>query len=79
MVFHMKTTLIIPDPLFRELKLRATRRGETLSNVVAEALRRGLAREAPAVRLPPLPRFKMGRARVDISDRDALYEAMEGR
>ena len=28
--------------------------------------------------LPPLPTFNSGGARVDVSDRDALYEAMEG-
>jgi hypothetical protein len=29
--------------------------------------------------LPPLPRWKSGGALVDIDDRDAVYEAMEGR
>ena len=77
MIIHMKTTLIIPDTLMRELKRRAARRGETLSAVVAEALRRGLAE--PAVgELPPLPVHPMGRPLVDVADRDALYRAMEG-
>jgi hypothetical protein len=74
----MKTTLIIPDTLMRELKRRAALRGETLSAVVAEALRRGLA-EPPAGKLPPLPVHHMGRPVVDVADRDALYRAMEGR
>jgi hypothetical protein len=77
MVCPMKTTLIIPDPLMRELKRRAAERGVTLSSVVAEALRRGLiepgSRPAPA----PLPTFRMGRPLVDVSDRDALFRAME--
>lgn len=76
MLFRMKTTLILPDHLVRDLKHRATEQGTTLSAVVAEALRRGLA-DVPAVDLPPLPVYSMGPARVDIADRDALFRAME--
>jgi hypothetical protein len=74
----MKTTLIIPDHLVRELKRRAARRGQTLSAVVAEVLRQGL--EAPPVEgeLTPLPTYRMGRPKVDVADRDALYRAMDG-
>jgi hypothetical protein len=72
----MKTTLIIPDHLVRSLKERAARSGQTLSAVVAEALRRGL--EAGPPREPmPLPTHPMGRPRVDVADRDALYRAMD--
>jgi hypothetical protein len=80
MLFHMKTTLIIPDHIVRELKRRAARRGETLSAVVAEVLRRGLGEPggAPAD-LPPLPTHPMGRPTADLADRDALYRAMEDR
>jgi len=42
MVFHMKTTLIIPDPVFRNLKRRAAERNETLSALVTEYLVQGL-------------------------------------
>ena len=56
MIFHMRTTLIIPDEIMRELKRRAAERGDTLSAVVAECLKRGLeAPEGPA-ELPRLPR-----------------------
>jgi len=75
----MKTTLIIPDQLFRELKRRAARRRATLSSVVAEVLRRGLEERPPSGALPPLPTHRMGRPLVDLADRDALYQAMEGR
>lgn len=78
MFFHMKTTLMIPDHVFRELKRRAARRGETLSAVVAEALRRGLAEPEAVAELAPLPVVRMGRPKVDLADRDALYRAMEG-
>lgn len=77
MVFPMKTTLLIPDHLVRALKQRAARRGETLSAVVAEVLRRGLAEPKGVADLPPLPTHRMGRPAVDVADRDALYRAME--
>ncbi|MGQ0813049.1 MAG: hypothetical protein ACT4O1_01105 [Gemmatimonadota bacterium] len=74
----MKTTLIIPDHLMRELKRRAARRGETLSAVVADVIRRGLADAPPQTQKPVrLPAHHLGRAKVDIADRDALYRAME--
>lgn len=76
MLIPMKTTLIIPDRLMRILKERAARRGETLSAVVAETLMRGLEAQ-PQPDLPPLPTYRMGRPRVDLADRDALYRAME--
>ncbi len=77
MLIPMKTTLILPDSLVRSLKRRAVERGTTLSQVVAEALRRGLQKE-PETDLPPLPVHPLGVARVDVADRDALYQAMEG-
>jgi hypothetical protein len=75
----MKTTLLLPDPLFGELKRKAAREGRTLSGLVEEVLRKGLARPAPRRKLRPLPSFDTGRALVDVSDRDALDRATEGR
>ena len=77
MMMHMRTTLIIPDHLVGELKERAAQSGETLSAVVAETLRRGL--EAAVLEKPTalLPTHRMGRPRVDVADRDALYRALE--
>jgi hypothetical protein len=40
----LKTTIEIPDPLFRKVKSKAAERGQTLKDFVAEAL---LARLAP--------------------------------
>jgi hypothetical protein len=40
----MKTTLEIPDPLFREAKAAAAARGQTLKQLVNEALRDKLAK-----------------------------------
>ncbi|MBS0320426.1 MAG: hypothetical protein JSR18_07795 [Proteobacteria bacterium] len=39
----MKTTLEIPDPIFRRAKARAAERGQTLREFVTEALRAKLA------------------------------------
>lgn len=38
----MKTTLEIPDPLFRKVKSRAAERGQTLKEFVSEALQEKL-------------------------------------
>ncbi len=77
MVFHMKTTLIIPDPLMRRLKREAAKQRTTISALVEQALRL-LLEDAPAApELPPLPRFGGGRATVDVANREALYSEME--
>jgi hypothetical protein len=41
----MKTTIEIPDPLFRKAKSRAAERGQTLKEFVTEALQAKLAGE----------------------------------
>jgi hypothetical protein len=41
---EMKTTLEIPDPLFRKAKAAASARGQTLKQLVNEALRDKLAK-----------------------------------
>jgi hypothetical protein len=79
MVFHMKTTLNISDAVMKELKQEAARQGRTMSELVEMALRALLQKRPPARKLPPLPAFDMGEARVDVADRDALYEVMEER
>ncbi len=79
MVFHMKTTLNIDDSVMAELKREAARQGRTMSELVETALR--VSFRAPKRRRPmaDLPTFRSGGALVDVADRDALYQAMEGR
>lgn len=78
MVSRMKTTLIIPDPVFKDLKRRAVERGETISELATELLVQGLKSKPPQKPLPPLPSFNMGwPPAVDITDRKALYDFME--
>lgn len=80
-LYGMKTTLLIDDQIFARLKREAARRGETMSALVESALRR-LFDEQPSrtpSRLPPLPTFDGGRVTVDLADRDALFDRMDGR
>jgi hypothetical protein len=79
MVCHMKTTLNIDDTVMAELKREAARQGRTMSELVETALRVLLRSQRKRGALPPLPKFDCGGTLVDISDRDALYQAMEGR
>jgi hypothetical protein len=45
----MKTTIEIPDPLFRKAKSKAAERGQPLKEFVAEALQEKLAAKASSV------------------------------
>jgi plasmid stability protein len=72
----MKTTLNIENGVMRDLKMRAAREGRTMSELVETALRRLLDEHPVEKDLPPLP-VMVARELVDVSDRDALYRAME--
>ncbi len=76
---HMKTTLNIDDTVMAQLKREAARQGRTMSELVETALRMLLRGGKTRGEVPPLPTFKSGGALVDVADRDALYQAMEGR
>ncbi|UCF69233.1 MAG: ribbon-helix-helix protein, CopG family [Acidobacteriota bacterium] len=75
----MKTTLKIDDSVFARLKREAARQRRTMSGLVEEALRLLFSTQKKQTELPPLPSFESGGTLVDIADRDALYQAMEGR
>jgi plasmid stability protein len=79
MVSHMKTTLNIDDTVMRHLKREAARQGRTMSELVESALRLMLQSRKSRGELAPLPTFKGGGTLVDVADREALYQAMEGR
>ena len=82
MVICMKTTLNIDDTVMRRLREEAARRRTTMSALVEAGLRRVLAdsdaEDEDAKLLPPLPSWKSGGQRVDISNREELYGVMEG-
>ena len=82
MISHMKrTTLILDERQFAELKKLAAEERRTLSSVTEELLHVGLATRSQrkSRKLGRLPAWNMGRAKVDIADRSALYEVLEGR
>ena len=81
MINHMtRTTLILQDRRLAELKRLAAERRQTLSAVVDEFLAEGLRRaQAPKRRRSALPVFDMGEPRVNVADRDQLWDLMERR
>jgi len=78
MVSHMKTTLNIDDTVMARLRSEAARRRCTMSELVESGLRLLFRSQKNRLKPPPLPTFKSGGPLVDIADRDALYQAMEG-
>ena len=76
-----RTTVTIDDGLLRRAKELAARRGKTLSGLLNDLLRQGLARN------PKTTRFKLElegweaelQPGVDILDRDKLFDLMDGR
>ncbi len=79
MVFHMKTTLNIDDTIMARLREEAARKGRTMSELVKTALRMYFSPQENSKELPPLPTFRSGGAMIEVADREALYQAMEGR
>ena len=73
----MKTTLIIPDPVFRDLKKQAAERDTTLSALATEYLRQGLRQPLKSKRLPCLPSFSAGPAKIDIANREEIYRVLD--
>jgi hypothetical protein len=62
-----------------QLKREAARQRRTMSELVETALRLLFRSQKKRQELLPLPTFRSGGALVDIADREALYQAMEGR
>jgi len=77
MVFHMKTTLMIPDSIYRNLKRRAADRDTTISELVTEYLRQGLDHQPKLRKLPRLPSFSAGRPLIDVASRDEIYRVLD--
>ena len=83
MLCHMnytKTTIRVPVTIMRQLKSEALRSGKTMGQLVVEGLRAVLAPpKKPPRKLPPLPVFHGGGLLVDVSNREALYDILDGR
>lgn len=80
MLICVRTTLNLSPALAAEAKQRAAAEGRTLTSFIEEALRDRLARhdDAPTDPLPTFGDSRTSRFLVDIDDRDALWEALEG-
>jgi predicted transcriptional regulator len=82
MFFCMRTTLNLDDELMRRLKRRAAETGRTMTELMEEAIREMLARSSsPAEEREFRWVTVKGRVQsgIDITDRDSLLDAMEGR
>lgn len=82
---HMKrATLLLEDGLFSQAKILSRQQGKTLKEVVNDLLRIALStfagREATAPKKFKIPENKHIKPLpgVDISDRNSLYDIMEG-
>ncbi|MGH3900257.1 MAG: PIN domain-containing protein [Pseudonocardiaceae bacterium] len=78
MLICMRTTINLPDGLAEAAKRRAAEDGRTFTSLVEEGLRRVLADDgaAHAVRLPSYG-DPAGRLLVDVTDREALWAALD--
>jgi len=82
MLICMRTTLNLDDGLMKAVKRRAADTGRTMTDIVEESLRSALAvrpgvkRRAPWTWVTVKGKVRPG---VDVTDRDRLYDVMEGR
>lgn len=82
MLVCARTTIDLPDGLVEAAKDRAATTGRTFTSLVEEGLRLVVEQAAAAERTPvadPLPSFgdPHGRALVDLTDRDAVWAALD--
>jgi len=78
----MRTTLDLDQGLLREAKRRAIDQGATLTNVLERALRHYLGGARPRqkrYRFRPVMLNGRPLRGLNIADREAVYERMEGR
>jgi predicted NUDIX family NTP pyrophosphohydrolase len=78
---RIKTTLNFDEQLWRRAKQAATEEGTTVTRFLERALAAELDQPARAGTFKLDWRTRRGRVRpgVDLADRDALYDRMEGR
>ncbi len=79
MLVCMRTTMNLPDGLLEQVKARAQASGRTTTSMVEEALRLLLAQATPAAPRRPMPTYGTpgGRVLVDLSDNEAVRDAMD--
>lgn len=77
MLLCMRTTIILPDGLAEQAKRHAVERGCTFTSLVTDGLL--LILQSPSGDPPPpLPTYHGdGQVLVDITDKEALWEALD--
>jgi hypothetical protein len=81
MLICMRTTLDLDDRLVTAVKRRAADTGRTMTDIIEDALRAALRPPSARRRQAPWKWVTVkGSARpaVDVTDRDRLYELMDG-
>lgn len=74
----MRTTLDIDEPILRELKRLRAKEGKSLGRLASDLLARALKEDAvPPADPPPTWITKPMGARANLSDKDAVYRALE--
>jgi len=71
----VRTTLDLPDALYRRLKLQAAKEGKTLKELVIRYLEEGLSRKAPSKR--PLPQVPEAGRRIRPRIHAELWELLD--
>jgi hypothetical protein len=74
----MRTTLDIEAPILREVKALHEREGRSMGAIVSELLAEALARRRSPRATPPFRwTSRAMKARVDLSDKEAVYAALD--
>lgn len=73
-----RTTLVLEDSLFRQMKKKAAAEGRTLQAVANELIRRGLAPQSSSTYRLKLQGWKAElQPGIDILDRNSLFEVLD--
>jgi hypothetical protein len=77
----MRTTMNLPDDLYRAARIRAAEEGRTVTSLLEEALRTLLDHDAPPPRAPyrvtPLTRGIPGEVPFDLNDNSAVLDYLD--
>jgi plasmid stability protein len=73
----MRTTLDLPDALYRRLKIQAAREGRTLREVVLRYLEEGLSRREAGGGPRPLPVIPEAGRRLEARSHADLWELLD--
>ena len=75
-----RTTLDIDASVLEQLRRRAASEQKSMGQVASERLALGLKGDGPKEQSPlRWPSMRMGKPKVDLEDKDALWMALDGR